>query len=248
MLDCCRDSAEMYLFDISFPTATACLFLQQVSPKIGTLLIHFRQSETPSIDDELSAFSLDCEDGSHRYTSLSTIVSTFPQNEIFDTTVNVCFILLSILLFQKLRQYVSDKLIVLVQWPCIWMNDLRQHLPLLAVLFIDTRQSANSTFLLHTYCFGGQHQYSILVLQVTDFPTGSALDDHLLHVDQYVNERAVIFVNDFADDAYLRVLRHRGFNVASIVHFDADYILFETQVNGVYFTTGFLVPANRQTR
>jgi hypothetical protein len=44
---------------------------------------------------------LDCEDGNHRYTSLSTTVSTFPQEEIFDTTIN------------KLRQYVSDKLIVL---------------------------------------------------------------------------------------------------------------------------------------
>uniref|UniRef100_A0A914PTQ1 Uncharacterized protein n=1 Tax=Panagrolaimus davidi TaxID=227884 RepID=A0A914PTQ1_9BILA len=101
MLDCCRDAAEMYLFDTSFPTATAYLILQQIPPKIDTLLIDFRQSETPSTDDIFTVFSLDCEDGSHRYTSLSTVVSTLPQEEIIDTTIN------------KLRQHVSDKLIVL---------------------------------------------------------------------------------------------------------------------------------------
>uniref|UniRef100_A0A914QZF4 Uncharacterized protein n=1 Tax=Panagrolaimus davidi TaxID=227884 RepID=A0A914QZF4_9BILA len=159
------------------------------------------------------------------------------------------------LLFSILDSFVNLRFCYFqnIQWPSIWMNDLRQHLPLVAVLVLDARQSANSTFL---SCFKHitlgaherQHQYSILFLQVTDFPTGAALDDYLLHVDQYVNERALILVNDFADDAYLRVLRPRGFNVASIVHYDADYILFETQINGVYFTIGFLVPENRQPR
>uniref|UniRef100_A0AC35EVK7 Uncharacterized protein n=1 Tax=Panagrolaimus sp. PS1159 TaxID=55785 RepID=A0AC35EVK7_9BILA len=139
-----------------------------------------------------------------------------------------------------------------IQWPGIWMNDLRQHLPRVAVLFLDARQSANSTFLscVKHITMGAherQHQYSILILQVTDFPTGPALDDYLVHIHQYVSEKALILVNDVADDAYLRVLRHRDFHLASIIHFDADYLLFETQVNDVSFTIGFLVPANPQT-
>uniref|UniRef100_A0A914PJF3 Uncharacterized protein n=1 Tax=Panagrolaimus davidi TaxID=227884 RepID=A0A914PJF3_9BILA len=59
------------------------------------------------------------------------------------------------------------------------------------------------------------------------------------HIDQYITERALILVNDFADDAYLRIFRHRNFKFTSIAHFDADYLLVETQVNGVYFTIGF---------
>uniref|UniRef100_A0A914R532 Uncharacterized protein n=1 Tax=Panagrolaimus davidi TaxID=227884 RepID=A0A914R532_9BILA len=102
MLDCCRDAAEMYFFDICFPKVTAYPILQHLPPKMDTLFIDFRRSESPSIVDVFAAFSLDCEEGNHKYTSLTTIVSTFPTNEIFDTTIN------------KLRQYVSEKLIVLV--------------------------------------------------------------------------------------------------------------------------------------
>uniref|UniRef100_A0A914PT29 Uncharacterized protein n=1 Tax=Panagrolaimus davidi TaxID=227884 RepID=A0A914PT29_9BILA len=79
-------------------------------------------------------------------------------------------------------------------------------------------------------------------------PVGTfGIYDKIRHEDYLlsINPKKAI---DFADDVYLRVLRPRGFNVTSIVHFDADYILFENQVNGVYFTIGFLVPENRQPR
>uniref|UniRef100_A0A914Q4E6 Uncharacterized protein n=1 Tax=Panagrolaimus davidi TaxID=227884 RepID=A0A914Q4E6_9BILA len=92
----------MYLQDISFPKVAAYLLRQHLSQNIDTLLIDFRQSKTPSIDDVFTTFSLDCEERSHQYTSFTTIVSNFPQKEIIDTLV------------KKLRQYVSKKLIILV--------------------------------------------------------------------------------------------------------------------------------------
>jgi hypothetical protein len=79
------------------------------------------------------------------------------------------------------------------------MNDLRQHLPRVAVLVLDARQSANSTFL---SCFKHitmgaherQHQYSILILHVTDFPAGPALDDYLV-VSIIANFTPLTFIN-----------------------------------------------------
>lgn len=128
------------------------------------------------------------------------------------------------------------------------MNELRFHLPILTVLFIDTRQSANSTFLscfkhITLAAYDRQHRYANLILQVTDFPTGPALDDYLLvsfitnfillillfqHIDEFVSERVLILVNDYPDDAYLRILRHRNFTFTTTARFDAEYLLVES--------------------